>query len=144
MWTKVFAFVVVNVGLALGAAHAQECLHGSNETAEQNARRREALAAARTINTIQANQPGAASHQYLRHGELSGSRYALSMRTAPPGAAISRLSLDPGTEILPNWELKLDVSPTGYWLMIRDKADPCGFAFISNQAGVIFSAEPIR
>jgi hypothetical protein len=54
------------------------------------------------------------------------------------------VSLDPGTDILPNWELKLDVNPAGYWFMIRDKADPCGFAFISNQAGVIFSAEPIR
>ena len=41
-------------------------------------------------------------------------------------------------------ELTLDVNSTGYWFMIRDKPDPCGFAFISNQAGVIFSAEPIR
>ena len=65
------------------------------------------------------------------------------MRTSPNGTA-SRISLDPGTDILPNWELKLDVTPTGYWFMIRDKIDSCGFAFISNQAGVIFTAEPIR
>lgn len=32
----------------------------------------------------------------------------------------------------------------GYWFMIADLADPCGFAYISNQAGVIFSSEPIR
>jgi hypothetical protein len=32
----------------------------------------------------------------------------------------------------------------GYWFMIKDKLDPCGFAYISNQAGLIFRAEPIR
>jgi hypothetical protein len=28
--------------------------------------------------------------------------------------------------------------------MIKDTADPCGFAFVSNQDGVIYTAEPIR
>ena len=144
MAARLVAFVMLSVGLAMGTARAQECLHGPNESAEQLARRREALMATRTINNIQANQPGAASRQYLRYEELSGSRYALSMRTPTPAAPVSRISLDPGTDILPNWELKLDVNPAGYWFMIRDKADPCGFAFISNQAGVIFSAEPIH
>jgi hypothetical protein len=28
--------------------------------------------------------------------------------------------------------------------MIKDTTDPCGFAYISNQAGLIYNAEPIR
>jgi hypothetical protein len=46
--------------------------------------------------------------------------------------------------MLPNWQLTLDVTAQGYWFMLKDKTDPCGFAFVSNQAGLIFKAEPIR
>jgi len=28
--------------------------------------------------------------------------------------------------------------------MVKDKMDPCGFAYISNTMGVIYTAEPIR
>ena len=45
---------------------------------------------------------------------------------------------------LPEWQLTVDVAPNGYWFMIKDKTDPCGFAYVSNQDGVIFAAEPIR
>jgi hypothetical protein len=137
------AVVVLSVVFAAGTAYAQECLHGAAESSEQAARRREALAATRHINTIEINQPGAVRGQYLRHEELAGAPYALKMRESTD-ETVKRLSLAPGTEILPNWQLTLDVTPKGYWLMIKDKADPCGFAFISNQAGMIFHAEPIR
>ena len=136
-------FVALCVALVIGTAHAQECLHGSTENAEQAARRREALTATRNINNIEANQPGAGKGLYLRQEELAGSPYALKMRDSI-NETVKRISLDPGTEILPNWQLALDVSQKGYWFMIKDKADPCGFAFISNQTGVIFHAEPIR
>jgi hypothetical protein len=36
------------------------------------------------------------------------------------------------------------VATDGYWFMVKDKTDPCGFAFLSNTAGVIYTAEPIR
>ena len=39
-------------------AYAQQCLHGSDEAPEQQARRQQAVRAARVVNTIQANQPG--------------------------------------------------------------------------------------
>jgi hypothetical protein len=42
------------------------------------------------------------------------------------------------------WRLTLDVSDHGYWFMIKDTTDPCGFAYVSNELGVIFRAEPIR
>jgi len=29
-------------------------------------------------------------------------------------------------------------------MKIKDRTDPCGLAYISNNAGVIFGAEPIR
>jgi hypothetical protein len=143
MRRQLAAFVVVSVGLGAGTAYAQECLHGPTETAEQAARRREALTATRNINNIQANQPGASQGLYLRHEELASSPYALEMRKST-SAAVKRISLNPGTDILPDWELTLDVTRDGYWFMIRDKTDPCGFRYVSNQAGVIFNAEPIR
>ena len=46
---------------------------------------------------------------------------------------------------VPAWvQLTLDVTTQGYWFMIKDKVDPCGFAYVSNQVGVILHAEPIR
>lgn len=133
------AFVTANVGFV----QAQQCLHGSSETPDQAARRREALTATRTINNIQANQPGAINGVFLRHFELGGSPFALRMRESQ-NEVIKRISLEPERDILPGWKLTLDVTESGYWFMIRDTTDPCGFAFVSNQAGLIFNAEPIR
>ncbi len=143
MRQELIALVGLCCALAIGTAYGQECLHGATENAAQADRRREALAAARTINNIQANQPGATKALYLRHEELSSSPYASKMRELT-NDTVKRISLAPGTDILPNWTLTLDVSAKGYWFMVRDKSDPCGFAYISNQAGVIFRAEPIR
>lgn len=143
MARELAAFVILCVGLATGTPHAQECLHSANENPEQAMRRREALTATRYINTIQANQPGADKGLYLRHDELAGSPYTSKIREST-NETVRRLSLNPGTDILPNWQLTLDVTQQGYWFMIKDKADRCGFAYISNQAGVIFHGEPIR
>ena len=57
--------------LGATAAHAQQCLHGQGETPDQAARRREALTATRTVNNLQANQPGRATKTYLRHADES-------------------------------------------------------------------------
>lgn len=121
-----------------GPIAAQQCLHGANETAEQQARRKQALAAVRAVNTIQANQPGAREKRYLRHEELA------SFLPAQPPGWVKSLNLTPNEEVLPGWELKLDVSTDGYWFMVKDKTDPCGFAFISNTVDVIYTAEPIQ
>jgi hypothetical protein len=137
------AFLVLYLGFASGTGFAQECLHGATESADQSARRREALTATRNINNIQANQPGARKGQYLRHEQLSSSPFATRMRAAT-NETVKRMSLTPGTDILPDWQLILDVTTQGYWFMIKDKTDPCGFAYVSNQVGFIFQAEPIR
>jgi hypothetical protein len=136
-------YLSLSVWLMTGTAHAQQCLHGANESADQAARRREALTAARTINNIQANQPGAAKGQFLRHEELASSPLAERMRQSS-NETMKRMSLAPGSDVLPNWQLTVDVTTQGYWFKITDKTDPCGFGFVSNQSGVILQAEPIR
>lgn len=59
------------------------------------------------------------------------------------GAAMA-LIFDPAAEVIPGWQLTLNKTEKGYWFMIKDKADPCHFAYISNEAGIIYRAEPIR
>ena len=124
-------------------AVAQQCLHGSGETAEQTARRREALAATRTINNLQFNQPRARERVFFSHAQLADSPWAASMR-ANPNDFSKRISFSPDGEILPGWKLTLDLTGDGYWFSISDKTDPCGFAYISNHAGAIYTSEPLR
>ena len=143
MLQRALVIVLVLWSIGIGKGYAQECLHGPNETTDQAARRRDALTATRNINNIQANQPGAASRSYFSHSELASAPYAGRMRESTSDV-VRRISLSPDNDILPGWRLTLDVSNGGYWFMIKDTTDPCGFAFISNQNGVIFRAEPIR
>jgi hypothetical protein len=125
--------------LALAApSFAQQCLHGTSETPDQAARRVEALTATRNVNNLEANQPGAQNRVYLRQVELASSPFAAK---AP---SVKKLNFTPGAELLPGWHLVLDVTQDGYWFMVKDKTDPCGFAYISNQEGLIFHAEPNR
>jgi len=143
MLRQLATFAVLSLGIAAGPAYAQDCLHGPTENPDQAARRREALAVVRIINNIQVNQPGAAKGQFLRYEELSSSPVAAGLRESTD-ETMRRISLSPGADVLPDWHLTLDVTALGYWFMIRDKIDPCGFAYVSNQVGVIFRAEPIR
>jgi hypothetical protein len=113
---------------------AQQCLHASGESPDQANRRREALSAARLVNTLQANQPGAPQRQYVKHEDLGA---------AAPGLP-AQFKLAPGEHIVPGWTLTLDLTPKGYWFSIEDTTDPCGFRYISNQHGLIFTAEPLR
>ena len=119
----------------------QTCLHDANETPDQAARRREALGATRNVNNIQANQPGSLSRQYFTHDQLGSSPF-LQKNAANPQIAV--MNLAPGAEILPGWKLTLDVTRDGYWFMIKDVSDPCGFTWISNQIGLIYKAEHLR
>lgn len=129
------AVLVGGIFLAFASsALAQQCLHGDAETPEQAARRREALNAARMVNTLQANQPGVTSGRYLSHAELASAAAGL-----PPNIRAA-----PGQDIVAGWRLTLDVTPKGYWFAIRDTTDPCAFTFVSNEAGVILRAEPVR
>ena len=128
------AFAMLASLVIAGPALAQTCLHASgNETPEQLARRRAALGAARTINTIQYNRPGAREKVFLRHDELASVPYT----TRP-------IVLTPGQDIVPGWRLSLDTYQGGYWFAITDTTDPCKFTYISNHSGLIYTAEPLR
>ena len=138
--TRNVCAAIFAVGIPAAAA-AQQCLHGANTTDEQKARKREALSAMRQINTLQANRPEVREGKYLNQTDMA--MYYADL-TKQHGTMTPALIFDPASEVLPGWQLTLDKTEKGYWFMIRDKTDPCGFAYVSNQQGVIFTAEPIR
>jgi len=135
-------FVAIVFVALTGPAFAQQaCLHDVNETPDQAARRREALGATRNVNNIQANQPGSQSRQYFAHEQLASAPF---VQKNAANAQIAVMNFAPGAEILPGWKLTLDVTREGYWFMIKDVSDPCGFTWISNQNGLIYKAEHLR
>lgn len=104
------------------------CLHQRGaETPVQYNRRIAALTAARLINT--------AESAYSSHAGAGfyGNIDALVANNALPKAPA-----------VPGFEVHLDVLDRAYWFEVVDKTDPCGFRFVSNQNGLIFTAEPIR
>ena len=69
-------------------------------------------------------------------GQFSGGRFS----------RVSELSFSPGPEIVPGLELRLVVSPDGshYNLWIGQKRSvQCGFAFFSDERGVIYEGKAI-
>lgn len=132
-------FALLTFMVTAGPALAQTCLHPSgSETPEQLARRRAALTAARTINNIQYNRPGAQEKVFLRHDELASAPFATKLPATTP------IVLMPEKDIVPGWRLSLDTYPGGYWFAITDTTDPCKFTYISNHSGLIYTAEPLR
>jgi hypothetical protein len=127
--------------LALAPVHvlAQDCLHGANETPEQRARRVEALAAARHVNTLQANRPDRRG-AYLDLAALA----QLQAEQVTKRPSTKPYTFAPDAEIIAGWTLTLARTETGYWFMIKDTTDPCGFGYVSNEQGIIYRAEPIR
>ena len=142
MSKSTIAFTVV-LSLISASAYGQQCLHATGESADQAARRREALAATRTINNLQFNQSNSKPRVFFTHAQLADSPWAASMR-ANLNESSKRISFSPDADILPGWKLTRDVTPDGYWFSIKDTTDPCGFAYISNHDGVIYTAEPLR
>ena len=129
-------------GLIAAPAFAQKpCLHDANETPEEAQRRQQALGAARMVNTMQANQPGAATKTYFTHDQLEAAPY---LKTVATRGTLQPMNFKPGAEILPGWKLTLDTTRDGYWFLIKDTTDPCGFTWISNQDGLIYKAEHLR
>jgi len=115
------------------------CLHNpATESAEQVQRRRAAVGAARAINTLEANYAAANRGHYAQAADLEPLALAMAR-----GAQLG-FSLRPGTDIVPGFQLTLDVTAKGYWFEIRDAMDACGFRYISNQDGLIFTAQPLR
>jgi hypothetical protein len=137
-------FAVLTFALAMSQtspAAAQQCVAGASPTPQQMARRTQGLRATRTVNNLEANQPGSATMKYLHQSELPTSAFAAKSNA---DEFLKTLNFTPGEDLMPGWTLTLDLTPEGYWFMIKDKTDPCGFAFVSNQNGLIFQAQPIQ
>jgi hypothetical protein len=132
-----FVFLVFS---GIAALPAQDCLHRANAAEEQQARKRAALSAARQVNTLQANGAVKKSGTYLSQLEMAEAHAEYAKQRANATALV----FDRSGEIIPGWQLTFDRTERGYWFMIKDRTDPCGFAYVSNENGVIYAAEPIR
>ena len=103
------------------AAQAQPCLHGEGEVPEQRARRFQALAAARDVNTMEAVAAAQANGLYQPLLKLG-----LSQPT-PDG-----------------FRLQLTTDGTNYAFSVKDTLDPCMFAYFSDQTGIILVGRVIQ
>lgn len=108
-----------------------QCEPGESVSSETMLRRVEALKVARLLNTVQSR--ASATGRVLTQKEFVDLH--LSSRGRSGSDADSVVS---------GWELTLDTSADGYWFMLHDTLDHCGFAYIGNESGLIFSALPIR
>jgi hypothetical protein len=97
-----------------------ECLHGPLEDAAQRTRRTAALRLVRAINTAEVNGSFRTTHTYRGLSELS-----VDLNSAP------------------GFEPNFTTDGQAYSFILVDKTDPCGFAFSTNQLGVIFQGYPI-
>ena len=94
------------------------CLHDAGETQVNRARREQALAVARAINTAE----GRGLEQSGRFQPLA----ALQNIPAGPDGFTARLYAD----------------PNGYVLSLKDDRDVCRFAIFSDQSGTLYSSTP--
>ena len=132
--TLAAAFVTAFLAAPLApAVHVQPdsaCLHVvGQETPAQQLRSIAALSATRAINTAEAGY----------HAKTGA--FASREELAPVLDARFNPSVP---EIVPGFTLTLDLTPKGYWFSVTDTTDPCGYRLISNQDGLIFTAQPIR
>ena len=96
------------------------CLHGSNATQEQVARRASALRLTRHINTLQAAES-------RRSGQYQ---------------SLARLPITQG--IPEGFTIHLASDGSNYAFSVKDTIDPCAFGFFSDESGRIYQGEGIR
>jgi hypothetical protein len=109
---------VLGVLSAADAAHAQQCLHGQLETADDRLRRERAMEFARRINAAQA-LPSPRGPRYRPLEELP---------VLPP--------------VPDGFELQFHTDGRSYVLSLKDRRDPCRFAVFSDQESAVYAAVP--
>jgi hypothetical protein len=109
---------------------ASQCLHGSDESGKQAGRRREALIAARALNTLQ-----------MRQKATTGA--FLDQAASLVQLELARMVDGNGGEIAPGWEFHLLTTGDSYLFSVKDAKDPCRFAFFSDNTGLIYTTRPI-
>jgi len=116
------ALVTLSPRASIDRAAAQpQCLHGPNEDAAQKTRRTSALRVVRAINTAEANEAWPKTNSF---------------------APLANLSVD--LNAAAGFESDFTTDGKTYALILRDRTDACGFAFATNQNGVIFQGYPIN
>lgn len=115
-----FAATAALLLLSVPAFAQQQCLHGPNEDAGQKARRLAGLTLVRAINTAEANQGAVKAKKYLPLAELT-----VALKKAQ------------------GFEAQFTTDGKTYSLILKDAADPCHFAFSTNQVGIIFQGYPL-
>lgn len=117
--------LAIGIAAALAAsliaqrAPAPTCLHGASEKADQRARRMAALEFAKRVNFIEGE------------GKLQAQQYFM-LQDLPELPAVPQ-----------GFKVQLSNDGTSYALSLKDTLDPCGFAYFSDQDGVIYSATPV-
>ena len=108
---------ILAFGVAAGGSAA--CLHGSDETPEQAKRRQDALHAVRYVNTAE------------NMGLEKAKRYV-------------PLSQVPGVPVPAGFKLSLVADNKTYMLVAKDTEDTCGFAYFTDETGLVYEAQPIK
>ena len=108
---------ILAFGMAAGGSAA--CLHGNDETAPQAKRRQGALHAVHYVNTAE------------NMGLEKAKRYV-------------PLSQVPGVPAAAGFKLSLVADNKTYMLAARDTRDACGFAYFSDETGLVYEAQPIK
>lgn len=112
------------VAVAASAAHARAlapaCLHGASEKAEQRSRRLAALEYAKNVNELEAA------------GKYQAERFYM----------IEDLPLLP--PLPPGFKARMSNDGGSYAFSLKDTLDPCGFAYFSDEDGIVYSAMPVR
>ena len=116
--------LAVTIGVVRGApsvvAQVNACLHGEDESAAQQARRRGALTLTRQINSY----------------EVVAKQRS---QTYQPPASLPNLMAAPA-----GFELHFATDGATYAFSVKDTTDPCAFAYFSDEAGVIYTGEALR
>jgi len=108
---------ILAFGVAAGGGAA--CLHGDDETPEQAKRRQDALHAVHYVNTAESM------------GLEKAKRYV-------------PLSQVPGVSVPAGFKLSLVADNKTYMLAARDTQDACGFAYFTDETGLVYEAQPIK
>jgi len=101
-------------------AQQPSCLHGQDESPAQRDRRQQALRITRQINTLE----NATLNQVRQYQPVT----ALLNLSAPPQGFSVHFVTDGAT----------------YVFAVRDTLDPCSFAYFSDEAGLIYTGQPIQ
>lgn len=138
---------VVLICIAMFApAHSalpQGCKHGENETAQEKARKVDAVNVLRLLNTAELTY-FQTNHRYAILFALASSDALKTTEAAQSfGGVVQKISLCKGKEVLPGFDLQLTSGGDSYTVAIHDTTDPCRLSFFSDESGLIYQGQPI-